>query len=757
MQQSNSASPSFTDVAAANGQADAQDNNNNNSSSSMNNNGPSPAQSSNKSTTGEKPSSETPRQITRKGRACLTCRKLKVKCGGPESGDGFGCQRCQRLGLECKMAKRLRVSLEDVGQTDPSLARLDRSVRAILEKLDMPSLESFGPGGSSAPGAMSLPATGTAKTTRENSRENSPHPESKNDIASAPMEGLYEATHLSALRSRTGGPPTERRLRKNFESDLIAQGVITIDEAERMLNLFKTSLSRYLYNATISPDRTLHSIRSSSSLLFTSIMAVSSLHIPGMEDIHNRSHRALRDLIASSMFDRSHTLEDVRALCIAAFWLPDLSWKLSGHCVRMATELNLHQAFFKVFHSPSPPEDREATLERARLWYLLYVLDHHFSIAYGRPPVTTEMQAIRETDVLLSSPECTLSDRRVISQVALFRILSRAYDAFGLEAGRSLGDDDETLIIHARFLDDLGRYREHFRALLPMDEFVGGYSVIGLDLHYHFCSMLLNSLALRGRSMTSIGGLPHRLRPLAFHAIESAHQILEIVLGEPDLRRALVGVPLYLHAMIAFAVVFLIKMSAVWDVIGVSTDAHARTKPLIRGTIATLRECKAGNNHILYKMATGFQRLMERNPNDNSLGGGSTTTTTTTNKNLDLNRTSSFEAATQHHHLSNQEFPDSLAALAAVANGHASRPSIEFGSTATHLTPTSHHQDLNRNNGAFDTQQPQPQPQPPSYGLPSSHVGSDWQLDDDMLWNTVGTEYDLLANAPDTDMNFYAF
>lgn len=114
------------------------------------------------------------------------------------------------------------------------MVRLDRSVRAILSKLEMPSLESFGPGSEFA----SLTAT---KTTRENSRETTPNPESKSaqyDIAGAPMEGLYEATHLSALRSRTGGPPTERRLRKNIESDLIAQGIISVDEAERMLTLY---------------------------------------------------------------------------------------------------------------------------------------------------------------------------------------------------------------------------------------------------------------------------------------------------------------------------------------------------------------------------------------------------------------------------------------------------------------------------------------------------------------------------------------
>ena len=49
---------------------------------------------------------------TRKGRACLACRKLKVKCDSLEKGDE-GCSRCQRLGMECVTSKRLRVSLED--------------------------------------------------------------------------------------------------------------------------------------------------------------------------------------------------------------------------------------------------------------------------------------------------------------------------------------------------------------------------------------------------------------------------------------------------------------------------------------------------------------------------------------------------------------------------------------------------------------------------------------------------------------------
>lgn len=209
-------------------------------------------------------------------------------------------------------------------------------------------------------------------------------------------------------------------------------------------------------------------------------MVVASLHIPGKEKIHLLCHKQLRDLIAVSMFDRFHTLEDIRALCIAAFWVPDLSWKLSGHCVRMATELNLHQAFYKAFYSQSQTlAEREHAFEKARLWYLLYVLDHHFSIAYGRPPVTAELQAIKEYETFLHAPECTPSDRRVLSQVSLFIILSKAYNVFGLEAERLIEGEDATLLTHLRFIEDLERWKKHFRHTLNQDAHIGDYPAVG--------------------------------------------------------------------------------------------------------------------------------------------------------------------------------------------------------------------------------------------------------------------------------------
>src|SRR5882757_10088654 len=81
--------------------------------------------------------------VSRKGRACLACRKLKVKCDSLERGDA-GCSRCQRLGLDCITSKRMRVSLDDDGENPhPSIVRLDRAVEDILSRLKMPALELY--------------------------------------------------------------------------------------------------------------------------------------------------------------------------------------------------------------------------------------------------------------------------------------------------------------------------------------------------------------------------------------------------------------------------------------------------------------------------------------------------------------------------------------------------------------------------------------------------------------------------------------
>lgn len=148
---------------------------------------------------------------------------------------------------------------------------------------------------------------------------------------------------------------------------------------------FHISLNHYLWVGLEQLHSSLASVRRSSQLLTATILTVTALHIPSSAKTFDDCYNEFLNLISSSMFSKYHSVDDVRGLCIAAFWLSDgtsstprlddlltnpgeVSWKLSGHAIRIATELNIHQSFFKALEG-----DHEHFL-RARLWYMLYEL-----------------------------------------------------------------------------------------------------------------------------------------------------------------------------------------------------------------------------------------------------------------------------------------------------------------------------------------------------------------------------------------------
>lgn len=91
---------------------------------------------------------------------------------------------------------------------------------------------------------------------------------------------------------------------------------------------------------------------------------------------------------------------------------------------------------------------------------------------------------------------------------------------------------------------------------------MGDYPWKAVNLHYHFSRLTLNSLALRTyHSATSVRPMSAERKKYAEIAINSAISTLTVVLDEPDIQKGLVGVPLFLHSMITFAAVFLLKIA----------------------------------------------------------------------------------------------------------------------------------------------------------------------------------------------------
>lgn len=274
--------------------------------------------------------------------------------------------------------------------------------------------------------------------------------------------------------------------------------------------------------------------------------------------------------------------------------------------------------------------DREHFL-RARLWYMLYVCDKHFSIAYGRPPMIAESLQIRDHELFLQSPFADALDRRILSQVALMQILTRIYDRFiegsskgGLpqentasamladEAGGGGGGGDFDDL--RAFNGEIDRWRMLWHARQEDNPFIGSFPPKGIILYSYFAKLQLNSLAIRGVSLSGGAGgrLSTQRKEFVSLAISAAASILTFVLEEEDMRRALVGTPLYVHTMIAFASAFLMKGTTMWSrVMGLSIEAGYVTN-LLERVVSLLKTSVTSDRHVLHHIAFGLEKMLAK-------------------------------------------------------------------------------------------------------------------------------------------------
>jgi hypothetical protein len=133
------------------------------------------------------------------------------------------------------------------------------------------------------------------------------------------------------------------------------------------------------------------------------------------------------------MFNRRMNQDCMRAMCIASYWLHDLSWMLSGYAIRRAMEVNLSSNYELVLRG----SDEEA-MNNVRIWYILYICDRHLSILYGRPSIVRDDVSVNGWEEILRSSMCTEADKRLVSQMALLVIVGNARELFGPDTGESI-------------------------------------------------------------------------------------------------------------------------------------------------------------------------------------------------------------------------------------------------------------------------------------------------------------------------------
>ncbi|KAJ5219852.1 hypothetical protein N7468_009056 [Penicillium chermesinum] len=493
-------------------------------------------------------------KISRRIRACTECKRHKVRCD-MKTGEST-CSRCRRMGLECVVNKSLQTLLEDEADWKNVI---ELAMTDLLRKAQLPELSYYQAGGSiiETPFQKHVRKESSVASTYGLSQPQQQYSIDREtpatSLVTAPMGSLYEVTQLS--ENRGSSPGNLYAPDQALVTDFISRGVVELQEAEELFYHFDVVLNRYLWDGALLAHKDLASVRRSSSMLSAAILAVTALHMPNKERTFDTCYTEFAKLASESMLGHHHTLDDIRAVCIGAFWLADVSWKLSGYAVRIATERNLHQFYRKAAQGSAEHQ------EQARLWYLLYTLEHHFSIAYGRPPIIHEDASITQHNTFTRLPSVSQGDLRLHSQVDLFIILTRIYFAFGPDVDLEVSESEFPKI--EQFDMELNDWKSAWLPRLVGNRHIGSYPYQGVYMHYHFSRLQLHSVALRTyHSSTSSRLMSSERRKLANLAIESAIATLQVVLDEKDMQRALVGVPLYLHSMITFAAVFLMKLAA---------------------------------------------------------------------------------------------------------------------------------------------------------------------------------------------------
>ena len=132
---------------------------------------------------------------------------------------------------------------------------------------------------------------------------------------------------LGAFPASSMSKPSKDDTCTDYEQDFISRGQIPQDNAEEHFRYYQKHLDPYLHNILALED-CLADIRSRSSLL-TAAICTSAAFCSGSKD-YDVCFKVLRQEVSGKMFSNHHTFDDVRALCIGAFWLHDVSSALNA-------------------------------------------------------------------------------------------------------------------------------------------------------------------------------------------------------------------------------------------------------------------------------------------------------------------------------------------------------------------------------------------------------------------------------------------
>ncbi|KAH7161812.1 hypothetical protein EDB81DRAFT_854096 [Dactylonectria macrodidyma] len=536
--------------------------------------------------------------VSRKIKACSKCRKHKIKCIIDD--DGPPCRRCAEKKLNCVMSKSLQTILDEKSQFSESVVQDLEQMHEILKQLaskaglpPIPPLKT--PSQESSTSAQKTQSVPSPYDQPGPSCDSSPKsmPEDAG-LPHVPIRSLYTLTKLRALRSPDDDDPQNGQF-----DDFISRGSISVADAEKLFNFYRTRLEPYIYQ-TGCPYKSLDEVRAKSPALTAATLTVAALHDSKSDTLYGVCSSEFRRLVQLSLFDRRIDRDYLRAMCVASYWLSDLSWTISGYAIRRAVEFDLHNSYHRAVEEHSH-EDADCT----RLWYILYICDQQHATLYGRPSLVQEDTSVQGWEVFLNSEIANEEDNRLLSQVAVVSILRAIRELFNVDKRKPIPRVYLNHIFH--FKQQLDQWFQHWTGKVKEQwPEIGSFPRKGIMLHHNFAQLYLYSHIFRGLSQDQ--PFPSYFLDCASNAIQAATTIVDLMINDPDIAIGIVGMPSYVHSMTAFASMFLTKVTIIY---GGHLIERERVYTLIVSLVQQYRLQPAGKWHLPKLMITGLERMAE--------------------------------------------------------------------------------------------------------------------------------------------------
>jgi hypothetical protein len=213
---------------------------------------------------------------------------------------------------------------------------------------------------------------------------------------------------------------------------------------------------------------------------------------------------------------------------------------------------------------------------------------------------------------LLGNEHATEDDARLISQVKEWSLLGQVFDTFGVDVDTVI--PPETIPQLRRYSIALDTWFADWHESFQENRRVGNYPAKGVGFHFHFAKLYLCSHAFRGvpAGESATQCFTPELEEIANAGVLSAMSILRVIVSDDEFRSFMNGLPLYFDTMLAFAVVFLLKVATKYaTVIRIDTS---KILSLVTQTVSALREITQTmhRQHLLVVIAEGLERLLSR-------------------------------------------------------------------------------------------------------------------------------------------------